>query len=467
MQVCRMMRMVSNRVPSPKIGPGRRMMLLRCTAKKPQKITSSYIGYTIAPRINAAGRIRSASLAVELLLSEDPERIRLLAEELCDANAERQEEENRIMRQAFDLIESEHDFARDPVIVLDSDEWHHGVIGIVSSRITEHYGLPSILVSFEGAEGPAGPSPDDVGKGSGRSVPGLNLVDALTAYQDLLVKYGGHELAAGLSIRRGDLPTFREKINEYARNKLSEETLTRTFDADCILCCSDLSLELAESIARMEPFGTGNPTPCFVSRDLVVSEITKISGGKHTRLLVGDGSVAYQAMCFGMTESDLDLYVGEKADLLYSLDINEYAGRRSLQLIVRDLHKAGASDDTRQKERKALELILDGQKPDEIAVPELTRRDFAAVYQLIRETIALGSHLFSLRGMISRLSCGQPGSFDYLKLQLILQIFLETHLITLSEEGEDLLSIRLCPTEGKIDLEKSKILSRVRMLASR
>ena len=166
--------------------------------KKKVKITSGYIGYTLAPRINAAGRIKTASLAVELFLSDNKARAKEIAEELCRTNKERQAEENKIMQEADEKIEK-YDIEKNPVIVLDADTWHHGVIGIVASRITEKYTRPAILVSFEGNESET-PSPDDVGKGSGRSIKGMNLVDALCHCSDHLVKFGGHELAAGLSV---------------------------------------------------------------------------------------------------------------------------------------------------------------------------------------------------------------------------------------------------------------------------
>jgi single-stranded-DNA-specific exonuclease len=145
--------------------------------KKKVKITSGYIGYTLAPRINAAGRIKTASLAVELFLSNDKVRAKEIAEELCHTNKERQAEENKIMQEAYKKIE-QYDIDKNPVIVLDADNWHHGVIGIVASRITEKYSRPAILVSFEGNESDF-PTPEDVGKGSGRSIKGMNLVDAL------------------------------------------------------------------------------------------------------------------------------------------------------------------------------------------------------------------------------------------------------------------------------------------------
>lgn len=173
-----------------------------------RKITTSFIGYTIAPRINAAGRISDASIAVKLFLAEDCETAAPIAKKLCDINRERQNEENKIVDQAYARIDAEHDFERDPIIILDDEQWHHGIIGIVASRITEKYACPSILISFEGNGSEK--SGEDFGKGSGRSVKGLNLVDALSECSDLLEKFGGHELAAGLTIKRENLPNSRE-----------------------------------------------------------------------------------------------------------------------------------------------------------------------------------------------------------------------------------------------------------------
>ena len=433
--------------------------------KTKPKITSSYIGFTVAPRINAVGRVRSASLAVEFLLSDDPVRASELAEVLCDANRERQEEENRIVQDAFALIEAEHDFEKDPVIVLQSDEWHHGVIGIVASRITERFGLPSILVSFEGGADPY-PSPDDVGKGSGRSVKGLNLFEALSSCEDLLVKYGGHELAAGLSVRRGDFPAFCERINAFARERLTPEALVPTLDADCELSGADLTLGLCEEIDRMEPFGVGNPTPYFVSRGLIVREIIPFSGGKHTKVLVGIDDLSFEAMFYRTSESALDLYVGENVDLFYSLRVNEYNGRRTLQLIVRDCKRSPQTFARRQTEREALAAILAGNAPEGIKVPVPERGEFVRVYRLISDTVSMGGRLFSLRGMLSRLSGDPSAPFGYLKLGLILHVFEELRLITLSREGEDLISIELCKTDGKVDLERSQILARVKRFAA-
>ena len=171
---------------------------------KKRKINSGFISFSLAPRINAAGRISSAAKAVELLLEQNADRASVMADELCEINVERQRQENSIAEQAYSMIESTCDLENDRVIVLSHDEWQQGIIGIVSSRITEKYGLPSILISFDGAVVDE-PHDMDVGKGSGRSIKGLNLVGALDYCRDLLVQFGGHELAAGLSVRRGNI----------------------------------------------------------------------------------------------------------------------------------------------------------------------------------------------------------------------------------------------------------------------
>jgi len=212
------------------------------------KITSGYIGYTIAPRVNAAGRIRSASIAVDLFLSKDPVKARELAEELCEINKERQIEENKIIEQAFAKINAEHDFEHDPVIVLADESWHHGIIGIVASKITEKYSRPCILISFDDVGDGSGEitnEDSDIGKGSGRSIKGMNLVDALTHCSDLLLKYGGHELAAGLSIERGKLEDFKQRINDFARGCFDSEQPVASLEAECELYPSDVSMQQA------------------------------------------------------------------------------------------------------------------------------------------------------------------------------------------------------------------------------
>lgn len=428
-------------------------------AAKRTGITSGFIGYTIAPRLNAAGRLRSASLAVELFLTDDPARAASLAEELCDANRARQAEENSIMTEAYAKIEREHDFERDSVIVLAADGWHHGVIGIVASRITDRYGLPCILISFDGEGGEH--RDDDVGKGSGRSIKGLNLVDALVFAKDTLQKFGGHELAAGLSVTRGSLPAFRERINEYARTHLSEESLMPTLEADCELSLSDLSMELCEELFVLEPYGVENPVPTFVLCGVEILESVSISGGKHTRLSVGDGHFAFTAMCFSMPQTELELFVGDRVDLMFNLDINEWNGRKSVQLIVRDIRANHLALAEKERENRRFLEIWNGAPftAEEDVLP--SRDDFAAVYNLVRRSSRLGVDTLSHRSLLSQLSSGER-SIGYIKLKLIIKIMQELNLLGIEEIGDELYRFRLHYTQNKTDLEKSNLLRRLR-----
>ena len=432
------------------------------STKRQSKVTSGYIGYTIAPRINAAGRIRSATRAVELFLSEDKNEAAALARELCEANRERQDEENRIVEEAYHRIESDVDIAGNPVIVLDADNWHHGVIGIVSSRITERYGLPSILVSFEGCD-PEMHTDSDVGKGSGRSIKGMNLVDALVHCSDHLVKFGGHELAAGLSVTRGELPAFREKINAYAREHLTEEALIPTVEADCVLACADINMALAEELRMLEPYGVGNPVPSFVLRDCRLFECTPISGGKHTRLVVGDEAHSFTAMCFSRSQAQMDLFVGDSVDILFNLDINEYNGRKSVQLIVRDISLCRATRKVEKNERARFEEIMGGAPftAEENILP--TRDDFAAVYTLVCRNVRAGCDTISHRALLKSLQGATRVAIGYIKLKVIIRVLQEMNLLGIEEISDENYHFEVRFTDKKTDLEKSTWLHRLRM----
>lgn len=429
--------------------------------KKKTKITSGYIGYTIAPRINAAGRIKTASLAVELFLSEDKARAKEIAEELCHTNKERQAEENKIMQEAYKKI-GQYDIEKNPVIVLDADDWHHGVIGIVASRITEKYTRPAILVSFEGNESDS-PSPDDVGKGSGRSIKGMNLVDALCHCSDHLIKFGGHELAAGLSVTRRELDNFRHMINEYATWILDEKDMIPTVEADCELEFSDVNLALAKGIQLLEPFGVANPVPAFVMRSVTVNDINGISDGKHTRLSLGNGRHTITAMCFSNSPDSLGIYVGDKVDVLFNIDINEWGGRESAQLIIRDI-KTSYNQKTRQKnEKERFDEIKNGATftADENILPD--RNDFAAVYRLVQNSLRSGVDTLKHRDIIAKLKNNDEGrKIGYVKLKIIIMVFKELNIIAIDDVAEETYKFKIHYSTTKTKLDKSTLLRRLR-----
>ncbi len=428
--------------------------------KKRTKITSGYIGYNIAPRINAAGRVRSASMAVELFLAKDMEVAKALAEQLCAANKERQAEENKIMQEAYEKIESQK-MDKDPVIVLDSDGWHHGVIGIVASRITEKFSRPTILVSFEGC----GDTKDgnDMGKGSGRSIKGLNLVDALCHCDDLLAKFGGHELAAGLSVTRENLPRFREKINEYARNNLSCDDMIPTVEADMKISFSSISLSLAEDLQVLEPYGVGNPTPTFLTEAINVNEITSISEGKHTRFSLGEGRGTVSAMFFSNSPDSLGIYNGDKVDVIYNLDINEWLGRRTVQLNIKDIKHSNGQNKVFENEHRRFEKIWNGASfsSEENILPD--REDFATVYRYIVTAVRQGDPVLSHRDIIS----GIKNAYDskdigYIKLKIIIKVFTELNILSINETAPEIYCFKVYFSSSKTDLDKSNLLRIIR-----
>lgn len=429
--------------------------------KKKTKITSGYIGYTIAPRINAAGRIKTASLAVELFLCNDKSKALEIADGLCRTNKERQAEENKIMQEAYQQIEK-YDVENNPVIVLDADNWHHGVIGIVASRITEKYARPAILVSFEGNMSDA-PSADDVGKGSGRSIKGMNLVDALCYCAEHLVKFGGHELAAGLSVTRGELDTFISLINEYARNNLSEKDMVHTIEADCELNFADVNLSLAKSIQLLEPFGVANPVPGFIMRGVSVVELNGISDGKHTRITLGNGKHTISAMYFSNSPSSLGIFVGDKVDVLFNLDINEWGGRESVQLIVRDIKPSRTQQIQYINDRVRFEEIKNGAEfnADEHILP--SRNDFAAVYKLMLSCLRSGIDTLSHRDIISRLKNTDDSiKMNYIKLKIIIMVFKELNLVRIDDVSDEVYKFNIHYSTTKTELDKSNLLRRLR-----
>ena len=429
--------------------------------KRRTKITSSFIGFTLAPRINAAGRVRSATIAVELFLTEKYSEAVRIAEQLCSANKERQAEENKIMQEAYDKIDA-LDINNNPVIVLNADDWHHGVIGIVSSRITEKYCRPSILVSFEG-------NPEDVdhlenvGKGSGRSIKGMNLVDALCYCSEHLVKFGGHELAAGLSVTREQLPIFIEKINEFARANLSEEDMVPVIEADCEMEFADATIALADSLQLLEPYGVGNPVPQFIMKNVFVSEVSGVSDNKHTRFTLTDGKTSVSAMYFSNSPSDLGVCTGDKVDILFNLGVNEWQDRKSVQLIIRDIKISMSSANQYKRNRQIFEDIRAGAtfSAEDGYFPE--REDFVAVYKFLESALYSGADTFTHKDLLTKLANGNSScDIGYVKLKFMIMVFKEMNLLQIDEFEDEKYRFKLQYSATKKNLNKSSILKKLR-----
>ncbi len=439
---------------------GNKMGETRFPPKK-RKINSGFIGFVLAPRINAAGRVSSASIAVELLLATDQERAAELAEELCNLNTTRQIEENRIATEVYQKIEQMPAELCDRIIVIEGDTWQQGIIGIVSSRITERYGLPSILISFDGATR-GYPSDDDLGKGSGRSIKGLNLVEALANSEEHLARFGGHELAAGLTIRRGNIDAFRKQINQYAHKYLTEDMLCISIDADCEVKMSDLTLALAQEIDRLEPFGTSNPVPNFVLRDANLVRIIPMGNGKHTKLILEKDGISMVAVWFGREHTAIPFEIGDRVDVMFQLNINEFQNVTSLQMIVQDVQLSESYEQSFRNAWERYEEIRAGAPitADEDVIP--TRDDLACVYTLLRREHQIGHTYFPIRRILSILN-QQDTPIGYYKLKTVIRIMQELNVCEITEPVKDSFVFDFYFNPTKTSIDKSSILKKLKL----
>ena len=419
---------------------------------KKRKIDAGYIGFGIAPRINAAGRISTASRAVELLLCEDHTDAYNRAVELCEINIQRQTEENKIAESAYEIVEATHDFENDKIIVISGDTWHPGIIGIVASRVTEKYGLPTILISFDGAMD-GEPSPLDVGKGSGRSIKGLNLAEGLKYCEEYLVRYGGHELAAGLSISRDKIDEFKKKINSYAKKCLGEGLLEECREVDAALTLGMADMKLADELSSLEPFGVANPTPQFMLSDLKILSIFPIGGGKHTKLVLGDGISSIQGVCFGVGGFDFKFNRDDRVDIICKLNINEFRNEKTLQLVISDIRTSEKyMSEISESECRYQQMISVGNaRLDNGDVP--TRVEIGNVYRLLREGIAGDEiHLSSLYSMMLS---SLPKKMSYIKMRFIFDILREIKVCGIKEKGDGRISFDVYENAKKTHLNTS------------
>lgn len=443
-------------------------------------ITTTFIGFTLAPRLNAAGRMSNAAIAVELLLAEDKDSAMQLAEELCETNRLRQMEENKIVDGALEKIEDEWDvhLKNGGVIVLADNDWQQGVIGIVASRITERYGMPSILITFEGSIPLlSDESPVDLGKGSGRSVKGFNLVTALSECSDLLEKYGGHELAAGLSLRRGNLDAFRTKLNEYARPILNNLERVQVLEADMLLEPADVTLGFAREITNLiEPCGPGNTTPNFIMNDLKVTSARGIGAGKHMKFTFEKDGYKFTGLLFGVPESQCSFNTGDSVDVLFTVGINYYNGNTELQLILGDIRFAEHVYAERRGKRDKLIAVLNGEKfsKAENILPE--RRDFVALYRLL--SAAAGSGRLNISDSSAEKILTEKFAAEdnpgFIKYRIMLEVFNELDIFRVEyvplvsdKDGDrwhlpEDISVIMRGSAEKVKLDDSAILSGLR-----
>lgn len=408
--------------------------LLEQSGMEGKAATATSLAFTVIPRINATGRMGAPERAVRLLTCDSQEEAQPLSAEICEDNERRREVEAEIAKEAMERIESEGSLLYSRVIVVDGKGWHHGVIGIVASRITERFGKPCVVISVDG----------NMAKGSGRSVEGFSLFQAVCACGDLMERYGGHPMAAGVTLKAENVPLFRERINQYAA-QVCLEMPAQVLSIDCKLNPAALSPEMPQSLEPLEPYGSGNPQPLFGLYNMELRQVVPVGGGNHLRLICAKKGVAVTCMKFGTTPEDFPFSPGDVLDLAVTLEAKEFRGEQKLTVSVRDIKLSGLDMDQcihtyRLYEKLQREEPLSPQEGAEL-LP--SRQDLAVLY---RKLVSLKGQGFSAQSLARDL----PG-FHLGKVLLGLDMLEESRLVSLLG-GEERKSAEILPTQGKVDI---------------
>lgn len=403
-------------------------------------LTSTNVAFTLVPRINATGRMGAPERAVRLLISGYEEEAEVLSEEICADNEERRRVEAEIAEAAFADIEAKG-YMKDRVVVVDGENWHHGVIGIVASRVTERCGKPCMIISRGETEA----------KGSGRSIEGFSLFEAICACGDLLIKFGGHPMAAGITLKPENIEAFRKRINQYAAEHFPQMP-TQTVTLDCKLNPAALSVSMAQSLTQLEPFGNGNPQPMFGLFNMELSNVTPVGGGGHLRLTLEKNGAVITAMRFNTKPEELPYHIGDKIDLAVQLEAREFRGQPSLTVIVRDMKFAAFNT---EKNIASLASFEKWQRGEVLSAEDKNRlypdrACLAAIYRALRTVN--GKETDQVR-FVSQF--GKDMTLGLFKTALL--VFEERGLVH-SEIADDTFTAALIETSGKTDITRSPVL---------
>ena len=427
-------------------------ILAEKTSEKAKRINSSLIGFGVAPRINAAGRIGNTDCAAKLLMCDNKQQASHYAKLLCEMNVRRQQIENEIFEAAVLKIEQQFDFENSRVIVLDGQGWHIGVIGIVASKIVEKYNLPTVLLSFDG----------DVAKGSARSVKGFNIVQAFENAKQHLLKYGGHELAAGLSIERSQLDAFKKSINDYALKIFPDGAPRLCVEADFEIGGEFLNLKCAMEAEKLEPFGVANPTPVFYLRQAYVCESTALSEGKHVRCVLEKDGVKINCVCFNVKTVDFTFSENIFVDCLVNLSVNDYRGKRTAQLIIKEIDYSDKTKTYIDKQKEIYHKALKGINY-ELIFPNLSICKEIFIYIKYLNKI-FGQRLseFNVLSACYAISDKTGVEIPPSTFNLALDAMCDKNILKIQRADDFLnMSIEVLPTRGKVNLMDSVILSRI------
>ena len=420
--------------------------LLQETGLDQKEITSVQIGYVLAPRINAAGRMGEADRAAELMLCKDPVLARELARELCQLNRQRQTVEQEIYAQAIAMIEEMPAEERNALVLADSG-WHQGVVGIVASRLSEKYACPSFMIHLSG----------HTGKGSCRSWGGFNLFAALEECSDLLLGFGGHELAAGFTIEEDKIPAFRKRMNACVQRFLGGRPAASALDVDVVLRRPELiTLWEVEQLRRLEPYGNGNNRPLFCLLGVTLDRVQGVGQNRHLKLRFSKGTVQLEGIFFSTTAQQCPCQPGGRVDVAFYLQINEFRGSRTVQLQVVDLRPSLQGSAREEESLLLLRRLEEGESLSSREALRIlpSRQQCAAAWRLLRQEITPAGTERHYLPFLRQLSAAIPGTDPFLRACFCVELFCERGLLRREIRDEEI-RLRLCSVDEKVDLEQS------------
>ena len=415
--------------------------LIRSAGIEPVRVDSTSIAFSIAPRINAVGRIARADRAVELLLTESPEQAGLISEELALCNSQRTAEETRIMEEAAQQIEQRPELLRERVLVVSGEGWKHGVIGLVCAKLLNKYGKP-VLVSVENGEA----------RGSARGIDGFSIYKLLEGCSRVLTKFGGHPKAGGFSLRPEDVETFRQMVYAYCREcypKMPEYSVS----ADMEITGDCLTVEQVTELMKLEPCGEGNRKPVFLLRNCTVQSKRALKEGKFTSMELRTGGAVLKAISFAMPFAKCFADIGSSVDVLATVELNEFRGNTSAELRIIEMRPAGFREDRFFAALRTYEEISRGEGCDKRLAPRVIpdRPALMSVYDLIR------AHGGSMSA--EEMCVYGGGDLNYCMLRIALDAFSEAGMAQVSADGG---SVTLIPVNTKTDLMATGVISRLR-----
>lgn len=411
-----------------------------------EKVDSTKVAFGIAPRINASGRMEDANLALELLLCDDYDRALELAVKLDDLNTTRKQQEEKIALEIEDKIMKNKNSLNDRVLTYYDENWHHGIIGIVSSRILEKFGKPNLLMACH----------DGVLVGSARSVNGFSLYKALCACDEKLIKYGGHSLAAGFSLNENDFSIFKTQLEEYAREN-NKVMPCYTYKIDKEILPSELNVENIKSVEILKPFGSENPQPLYLIRNVIIENISSISEGKHIRLKLKYQNINVSATMFRTTLEQFVYNIGDKVDLLLDLSTNIYNDVEYLSAIIKDIRPSDFNQDLFFNGKAYYEMFYRNEKLSDSVIKKITpsREEIAYIYKFIRKINRFNSDIDNLYHKV------YYKSLNYCKFRLIIDILNQAKLITI---GNMLIGVSINDVSGRVDIENTKVMKKLKSI---